>query len=198
MMQISSDKIRRAFVSTGTDKVRHGYHNSYVDVFEKIVPNSILEIGIKEGKSLASWKLLFPDAEIIGLDITDKQIDKKFINFANAKIIITDSTKENNITANCKYDIIIDDGSHNYKDIIKTFSMFSENFIHAYVIEDVMYNIDQIISCIQSKGFTNIRIYESQIKDVKVPVWWLLDPNVKSFSSETTLVSLNMLVVYRK
>lgn len=195
--KITSEKIRKAFISSGTDKVKHGYHKPYFDLFSGIQPSSILEIGVKEGKSLAAWKILFPTAQITGLDISDKLLDKKIIEFADAKIIITDSTKEINTKITEQYDVIIDDGSHNYNDIIKTFSKFCNNFSYAYVIEDVMYNIDIIMSHVKSKGFTNIKIYESEVKNVKVPVWWLLDPNNKTSSSKTTLVSLNIIMIYR-
>ena len=48
-------QIKDAFLQTGTDKYQdHGYDRWYAEVFKDYTPNSLLEIGIKQGRSIAS------------------------------------------------------------------------------------------------------------------------------------------------
>lgn len=191
-------KIEQAFLVAGTDKAKtHGYHKHYSKVFSKVEPKSILEIGVKQGRSLAAWRMLFPDAEIAGVDISDKSFEKQALQFADASIVIQDSTVEQIRDKVATYDVIIDDGSHNYKDIINTFQNLHDRFINVYVIEDVMYGLDQIVSHIQSLGYNNIEVYDSDVKNVPVQLWWLIDPKNKTDSKETVSVNLQMVVVYR-
>lgn len=117
----------------GTDKLTHGYIPFYERYLPKN-PKKILEIGVKEGKSIRMWREYFPDAEIHGLDLfqehpvppiehvtfwTGNQLDYK---------ILEKLRNEN-------FDLIIEDGSHNSRDqMITFFGLFNGK---QYFIEDL-------------------------------------------------------------
>jgi hypothetical protein len=89
-------KIENAFLTAKTDKAKtHGYHAPYSEIFSRVEPKSILEVGVKQGRSLAAWRMLFPNAKISGIDITNRSFESEMIEFANAEIVIEDSTKPN-------------------------------------------------------------------------------------------------------
>lgn len=164
----TSLQIEQALRATGSDKASsHGYHRYYAEVF-KDTPESILEVGIQTGKSLAAWRLLFPKCNITGVDITDKRFIPDMIEYAKAEIIISDSTKKEIKDQTGKYDVIIDDGSHFYKDICRTFYQLKDSFTKCYVIEDAMYNQEFIVKFVKRLGFTNVMVYDSRVRGVKV------------------------------
>ena len=56
----------------GGDKMhpdRHGYAKAYEEVLSGLRPWVVVELGVFLGASLAMWDALWPDAEIIGLDL---------------------------------------------------------------------------------------------------------------------------------
>jgi len=113
-------------------------YDFYFNPFKKRKIN-ILEIGIDTGNSLRFWKNYFSKkSNIIGLDI------KKY-NFKDKNIFTFQGRQEDifflsQITKKFKkFDIIIDDGSHNCKDIIKSFNYFF-NYLNnegIYIVEDL-------------------------------------------------------------
>jgi len=126
-------------------KTRHDYIKWYSYHFEKIRKDvkQILEIGVYHGKSLKMWKEYFPNAKIYGLDI-----DPNCLKYEDerTKIFICDQNNEKdlkNVNEKLKnIDIILDDGSHKYEHMIKSFSfLFSclkkDGF---YVVEDIINN----------------------------------------------------------
>lgn len=162
---ITTERIREVFDLTGTDKdLTHGYADYYSDIF-KDEPETLLEIGVDKGRSLWAWRELFPKCKIYGVDATSENFVEHVINKAKAEIIIGDSRnpKIKNALPDIKYDVIIDDGSHFYKDIIKTFKNFRKSFKKYYVIEDLIYDVDGVEDIIRSYGFFNIRRVESKL-----------------------------------
>lgn len=189
-------QIKNAFLQSGTDKYDvHGYDQYYSEVFKDYTPNSMMEIGVKQGRSLASWKLLFPQADISGVDIHDKEFIKKYIDMSDANIYIGDATKKETIDQLGTYDVIVDDGSHYYKDIIKSFYLLKDKFNHAYVIEDCMYKQDFTLKCIRRLGFNNIKIYPSFYKTMHVDIDWL--KTRKYGHRRKILTKLYMIVIYK-
>lgn len=186
-----------AFNQTGTDKSYiHGYCRWYEEVFKDFTPKTLLEIGVKEGRSLAAWRFLFSDCELTGVDINNKDFKQHVLDVANANLIIADSTNEN-ITSilNDSYDIIIDDGSHFFEDIIKTFSNLKDKFTYAYIIEDAMYKHDTIINSIKQHGFDNIHVFDSHRQDILVNKQWL-ETNTYGDKNDNCTVDLKLIVVY--
>lgn len=156
-------RTRKAFFTSRSDKGRgHRYDLYYDSIFKDFTPNSILEIGIKRGNSLAAWKMLFPKCNIYGLDITDAEFKKSLIEFSGANITIGDSTKaEVADKFQDTYDVIVDDGSHYYKDIMKTFKNFHTKFGKYYVIEDYFYDQKLAEQYINSFGYTKVHFFKS-------------------------------------
>ena len=104
---------------------------------------NILEIGVQNGGSLEIWADFFNNAEkIIGCDIDPKCGELIFEN-ERISIVIGDvndyKTYNRIVQVSQQFDIIIDDGSHNSSDIIRSFSRYfpllRTNGI--YVIEDL-------------------------------------------------------------
>jgi cephalosporin hydroxylase len=160
----------KAFTLSDTDKgTWHGYDRFYDSMFKDFTPKSLLEIGVKRGNSLAAWKMLFPSCDMYGLDITNKEFENDLIRFSEAEIVIGNSTKieiadkfQNN------YDVIIDDGSHYYKDMMRTFRNFHTKFQKYYVIEDYVYDINLAKQFINSFGYQKVSFYKSRHSDINL------------------------------
>ena len=126
-------------------KTKHDYIKRYNFHFEKIRHDvkKILEIGVYHGRSLKVWQDYFPNAEIYGIDIDPNC--KKFED-ERTKIIICDQNDDNQLKKvpdDLKdFDIILDDGSHKYEHIIKSFSYLYSCLKHDgfYVVEDIINN----------------------------------------------------------
>ena len=99
---------------------------------------NILEIGVDNGDSLRIWREFFSKANICGIDI-----DKKNFKINNTKILQGDQSDLNFLKSLVseykKFDIIIDDGSHQANHIIASFN-YLLNYLSdsgLYVIEDL-------------------------------------------------------------
>jgi hypothetical protein len=134
-------------IKYGSDKSSQG-HN-YCPFYEKHLPKNpkrILEIGVKEGRSIAMWSMYFPNAEVHGLDLFVENDIKE----VRAELLGTNLSLNNNIVLHqgdqCDwkileelrkydFDVIIDDGSHNSRDQLMTFfGLFNGKH---YFIEDL-------------------------------------------------------------
>lgn len=131
----------------GTDKLEHGYIPFYEQHLPK-EPKRILEIGVKEGRSLAMWGEYFPGAEIWGLDLFEEyniehvqdnilnntgyhRSDEKFF-FRKGNQCDWRVLEE---LRKLDFDVIIDDGSHNSRDqMMAFFGLFNGKH---YFIEDL-------------------------------------------------------------
>lgn len=137
----------------GTDKLEHGY----IPFYEKHLPKNpkrILEIGVKEGRSLAMWHEYFPNAEIHGLDLFEEtsivDIGAKIISQVPAGQLVK-LHKGNQCDwllleqlRKYDFDVIIDDGSHNSRDqMITFFGLFNGKH---YFIEDLQCNDEHFYS----------------------------------------------------
>lgn len=123
-----------------TSKNDHEYIQFYETYFHNFRNKdiNILEIGIERGDSLRMWREYFTKAKICAIDILDRNI-----NVDNTDIMIGDQSNLNflkKITDKYgKFDIIIDDGSHHSKHIIKSFNYLYDylNNNGIYVVEDL-------------------------------------------------------------
>jgi cephalosporin hydroxylase len=125
----------------GTDKADHGYPTIYETYLAHLQhePITLLEIGIWEGASLRMWRDYFPNATIIGIDKTDRNIRIPGIN-----IFIQDQTDKPKIdeiasALNEGFDIVIDDASHHSSKTIQTFRNIYPHLKPGgyYFIEDI-------------------------------------------------------------
>ncbi len=129
------------------------YRHHYCDKYEKFIGNmrfdqiNVLEIGILRGESLRTWKEYFPNATIHGIDI-----DPGCLQYHEERITTTLGSQNDEIFLRKiendlgPFRLIIDDGSHVWGDIIKSFEilfpLLSPGGI--YVVEDLhtSYNFD--------------------------------------------------------
>ena len=131
----------------GGDK---GSEHSYIESYEQILESkrydklNVLEIGVQYGSSVKMWKEYFEKSTIYGLDLKPH-----CIKYEEDRIIvkIMDATKKDDIDKylnNIKFDVIIDDGSHELQDQLNAFHLLWSklNLGGYYVIEDI-YDIDK-------------------------------------------------------
>ena len=129
----------------GSDKIEHGYINTYESYFSEIKDKKlkILEIGIADGKSLLTWSDYFKNSIIVGLDIHKIDVIEKKLDRENIKIHQGSQSDEIFINKIIKqynsFDIIIDDGSHLSKDVKKSFHLLFPHLNNdgIYVVEDM-------------------------------------------------------------
>ena len=149
--QLSLDKLFQKFNSDKGSNFKvnqkkipsHNYsifYEKYFSMYKKKTIH-ILELGSHEGRGIASFYFFFPNAKIVGANINpfqmkfkSKRIDELYIDVSSKKII---NNFSNHIHEN--FDIIIDDASHNLKDILITFSKLFQKLKKGgfYVIEDI-------------------------------------------------------------
>ncbi len=147
---VSNPNLAELGKTFGTDKAdpHHSFDNlSYLDVYEKYLSEyrdkniSLLEIGVRKGDSLRTWKSYFQDGEIFGVDIdpSTKKSEEKRIR------IEIGSQDDIQFLKTCfgedkKFDIIIDDGSHVNKMTITSFEYLFNKRLRPggiYIIEDL-------------------------------------------------------------
>jgi len=123
-----------------TNKNISGFVSIYESYFSDLRNQkiNILEIGVDNGDSLRLWRDYFSNANICGIDIV-----KKDFMIDNVDIICGDQSDieflSSVIEKYKKFDIIIDDGSHVSKHIIKSFNYLFDhlNKDGLYVVEDL-------------------------------------------------------------
>lgn len=130
----------------GSDKsVPHQYEIGYAKLLERPVKN-LMEIGIsnsiKEYSSVWGWSKLFPTASIYGIDI----VPEKMINHGRIVTFLADQSDpaalENfiQLLGETKMDVIIDDGSHWFKDSSVSFNILYDKLLArggVYIVEDI-------------------------------------------------------------
>ena len=142
------------FINFNCDKGTYFYYqkekilsHNYSIYYEKYLKNlkekkiNFLELGSHEGKSLASFYFYFPNAKLIGANINpfqmryrSKRITELFVDVSSKEIL-----KSLSDYLGDELDIIVDDASHNLRDIIIAFSIFFKNLKKGgiYIIEDI-------------------------------------------------------------
>ena len=115
----------RVVVDNPEPYIGHTYGDSYDEIFENFVKEdeiNFLEIGVQKGGSMLAWKDYFKNGKIYGVDIKDAILDeyRPLIGGDDFTYILSDikelSVKET--LKDVKFDIIIDDGSHQLSDVI--------------------------------------------------------------------------------
>lgn len=122
------------------------FHN-YLDFYQEQLPDRdfsgrLLEIGVMDGCSMKMWREYYPNAEIIGIDIkdmsfmhnTDWQVPE------SVKLLTLDGTKAKDTKPLGMFDIIVDDGSHYWKDQQKSFELLYYSQLNKdgiYILEDL-------------------------------------------------------------
>ena len=167
---MDKNTIAAAFSQYGTDKGprRHNYQQAYSSIFGSWSPQSLLEIGVLEGASLAAWKHLFPEAIVNGIEHRPKTLIEAA---ANIPVFQGDSTNKEFIDSvvTTSYDVIIDDGDHRPDVMWKTFLNLEDKWTKHYVFEDVCVEENEKIlrKRLQSRGYRNIHTWNSSFNDPK-------------------------------
>lgn len=128
-----------------------GTLHSYIPIYDRILSNyrensNFIEIGVSLGYSMKMWIDYFNNSKIIGIEKypqfqNPKCMINELLNNPKCEIWLDDATHENILEkiGNLELDVIIDDGSHNLSDQIKSFlllkSKMKKNGI--YIIEDI-------------------------------------------------------------
>ena len=128
-----------------TDKLEHGYIEIYESYFRSLKDKKlkILEIGIADGKSLLTWSDYFKNSVIVGIDIHKIDVKEKKLDRNNIKVHQGSQSDEKFINKIINqygnFDIIIDDGSHLKKDVIKSFHL-----LFPYLNNDGLYAVEDM------------------------------------------------------
>jgi SAM-dependent methyltransferase len=145
---INDSNLNCIFAKYNTDKNKY-YHN-YPRQYESLLssyrdkPIKYLEIGVLGGESIKAMREVFKNAQcIVGLDINNES--KQYENSQqNIFVEIGDATNSNFINEIVQkygtFDIILDDGSHINRDVIKSFEilfpLLNDNGL--YIVEDTI------------------------------------------------------------
>lgn len=108
--------IHEILQSYDTDKhnaTEHSYGDVYEEVFSKYDRDAeieILELGVQRGGSLLAWKEYFPNARVVGVDISDTRVEKYKVDTVTfIKKDLKDAIEQ---LKEQRFDIIIDDSDH--------------------------------------------------------------------------------------
>lgn len=120
----------------GGDK---GTAHSYLPIYSRYVHpgiEALLEIGVWEGNSLAMWEEYLPGTIVIGCDNDLSRlkfdVDARFCDATNPESLFAAIGEQ-------MFDVIIDDGSHNIGDQVRSFDILFDRLNPAglYFIEDI-------------------------------------------------------------
>jgi len=132
------ERIIEIFEKFDTDKNSKG-HN-YGPYYAKHLPENpkkILEIGVKDGASIRAWREIYPDAKIYGADLfqeTTYPFMEDWVQWFKGNQ--ADHRLLADLRSHGPFDIIIDDGSHNWRDQLMTFYGLW-GCCDLYVVEDI-------------------------------------------------------------
>lgn len=160
---MNTNKYSKNFAIYETDKLRHAYHVPYDLMIGDAEIKSALEIGVKDGKSLRAWSAIWPDAEIEGMDVNEPSSTV----LENFKIHIGSST---NYELEKNYDIIIDDGSHHWKDQVSTLLRLYDKANRFYVIEDIRagYSLGHVVRNLPPVILSKASFFRSELDYGKI------------------------------
>lgn len=121
----------------------HEYTPLYSDLLsrQRHLVRAVLEIGVNRGCGLRMWEEYFPAAQIIGLDINKECL----FNTGRIETFYADQSSPASLThavaiaGHARYDLIVDDGSHQMMDQAITMATLLPYLsdIGVYVIEDI-------------------------------------------------------------
>lgn len=133
------DEIKEFYKTPGYSSKHIVYWDIYKNIFKGFNLNkkiNILEIGVDNGTGMQAYQKIFPNSKICGIDIlpVTSNIGKVYIGDQKDEKLLDIVNFENG-----PFDIVIDDGSHQNRDQIKTFEyLFPKmNPGGIYIVEDI-------------------------------------------------------------
>lgn len=128
---LSYEKLNEIALKHGTDKASNGH--DYMRHYAKHLPEScgkMMEIGAYKGASLRMWRDVYPDAEIHTIDLFG-EFEGKYKGILEKEGFVCHQGNQTHVkflnTITDQFDLIIEDGSHNSKDQLIS---FSHHFAH--------------------------------------------------------------------
>jgi methyltransferase family protein len=128
----------------GADKKVHGYMPYYTQHLPRKGVQRMLEIGCFKGASLRMWRELYPEAEIHTIDLFADPVNQVSVEQMRSEGFICHQGDQSDRhllkRIDSKFDLIIDDGSHNSDhQQISFMKLFSRNLTEGglYVVEDL-------------------------------------------------------------
>lgn len=123
----------------------HSYDEVYPFLFQQFLgkENNILEIGVAIGGGLKLLSEVFPESRIFGIDRSFSQLDQSILNETITLIQPCDQADTSGFLTIFpeipKFDIIIEDASHDYGKSMESFEAFSPYMKVGgiYIIEDI-------------------------------------------------------------
>ena len=120
-------------IQTSTDKAH--FHN-FTPIYERFLfdkresVKKILEVGVYHGSSIQMWEHYFPNAKILGLDITSVYFNERTFG-DRVTLAVCNATDNNQLTATLAQnsfetgtiDFVIEDGSHRVSEQVKTIGL---------------------------------------------------------------------------
>lgn len=116
----------------------HGYLTFYEALLRHRDVRRVLELGVFEGGSIATWRDYWPEAEIVGVDVNGMR------DVPGARLVQADCTDPKAMgeafAAGDFFDVVIDDATHQTDDILASFAIFESRVSDGgiYIIEDTL------------------------------------------------------------
>jgi len=124
-----------------------GTAHTYINVYKTLLApyrenGDMFEIGISLGYSIRMWRDYFINGKIVGADVILYDEAKSLLEDSRCQLIYEDATKPEILhhLKDMKFDVIIDDGSHDFNDQVNSFNLL-KNLIKpggVYVVEDIV------------------------------------------------------------
>ena len=140
---LAVEHFQRTFLQFESDKA--GFH-TYELIYSALFPNlidvrNVLELGIHRGGSLRSWKHLFPNAQIIGLEL----LAENFLTEERITSVFVDQRRPETFHSfyelfpGKKFNMVVDDGCHELEPSKLTFQKLLPMVALGgyYVLEDI-------------------------------------------------------------
>ena len=147
----------------GTDKgdstgPRHNYTPTYHQMLHhsREMVRGVLEVGVQSGASLKMWRDYFPHAEVYGVEIEERDYE------LGERIHVILGDVKTVALPDLKFDLIVDDGSHQDADILSAFSRLWPRLNDGgfYIIEDLDGTVSPPI------GARTIQYFKDRIRGV--------------------------------
>lgn len=140
----------------GGDK---GTDHTYIDIYQREMTRrygaSLLEIGVWEGHSIAMWQEYFEDGYVLGIDI---DLSRLKFDCRVEKCNATSKEDLDSVIGDMSFNYIIDDGSHNPDDQIRSLELLWDNLAPGgkYFIEDIRgdQEINQVMHYVKQNGIS--------------------------------------------
>lgn len=157
--------------------------SSYLPIYDQVLrkfknsPVNLLEIGIQNGGSLEIWSQYFHSAKnIVGCDI-DQNCRKLKFAMENVSVVVGDANSPESISAimniSNDFDIIIDDGSHESKDVVASFIEYFPKLKNdgVYIVEDLHTSYWKSYGGSLNKGSSSIDFFKNIIDILNFEHW---------------------------